>query len=212
MQNLSGAIRSIVRMSRHGMLLALTLLGACATTQFTQTPARQGRLIYERHCIACHQIRAEGDEFRAIPDLAGQNHVYLTRQLEHFDLDERHGAEMHWALRRFAFDRVEDRDALVVYLSSLSPTRRPKASASTRNSVGEGLYRERCLRCHGSEATGMPEGEIPSIRDQHESYLRNRLRGLVHHEDLAIDSAMTRVVAPLSDNQIAALATYLAAL
>jgi cytochrome c553 len=139
------------------LLIALAPLAASgpSTELFPQaiaaTPdSEHGRILYLKHCAACHRSRAWGDGPREIPALAGQRQRYLIEQLALFASDERkgsvmHGSAMHETLQRPNLNRPQAISDLAAYLSRAS--RNPEAEHSEGRSlaVGRRTYARACF-------------------------------------------------------------------
>ena len=136
--------------------------------------AARGKAIYGQHCVGCHGQLGTGDAFKSVPALAGQRMEYLRRQIEQFATDQRHSSQMQWAFNRFSMTDPESAD-VATFLSGL-PMQRFADSDSRHLWRGEKVYREHCASCHAADALGSADGTVPSLRDQHDVYLVDRLR------------------------------------
>ena len=94
-----------------------------------------GKILYIKHCVACHRGQAWGDGPREIPALAGQNRRYLLEQLARYATGERpgslkHSAAMHDTLQAPDLNRPQaDRR---IQQRRLGERHRPAAHASHR--------------------------------------------------------------------------------
>ncbi len=166
----------------------------------------RGKAIYQQHCIGCHGQSGTGDAFKSIPALAGQRFEYLRRQIEQFATDQRHDSEMQWAFKRVSMTSPESAVDVATYLSGL-PMQRFADTNPHHRARGERIYLDHCSGCHGTDAHGNADGAIPSLRDQHDFYLVNRLRRF------AFTSPGVAVAAhSLDDTAIVAVSAYLSSL
>jgi len=85
----------------------------------TEIRAR-GERVYALACAACHGPRAAGNDAQVVPRLAGQQYMYLRRQL-HDVVDGRRPNIAPDHIRVFAPLDVDDIDGLSEYLSELAP-------------------------------------------------------------------------------------------
>ncbi len=83
----------------------------------TEISARGARVFAEA-CASCHGARAEGSDARVVPRLAGQQYMYLRRQL-HDAVDGRRPNFPSDHIERLARLDVDDIDGLAEYLSEL---------------------------------------------------------------------------------------------
>jgi len=85
----------------------------------TEIRAR-GERVYAQSCAACHGPRAEGSDAQLMPRLAGQQYMYLRRQL-HDVVDGRRPNIAPDHIKVLAPLDVDDIDGLSEYLSELAP-------------------------------------------------------------------------------------------
>lgn len=84
-----------------------------------------GALAFERHdCGSCHGADYLGAD--EIPRLAGQNRVYLARQIEAFGREGRHHPPVGTGARMYHLD-AEEIAAIAAWLASLRPAAAPMA-------------------------------------------------------------------------------------
>jgi cytochrome c553 len=82
----------------------------------------QGRTLYERHCVACHGRRGEGEGSLFFPRLTGQHAKYVRRSLLEIKEGTRRNANA--TMQKVLQDlTAKDLDALADYVSQL--TREP---------------------------------------------------------------------------------------
>jgi len=142
--------------------------------------AEHGRILYLKHCAACHRSHAWGDGPREIPALAGQRQPYLIEQLALFASDQRqgslmHGPAMHDTLQRPDLDRPQAIADLAAYLSPAPLNPEPEQGEGGALAAGGSIYIKACSACHDSAGRG--SADVPAIGGQHYSYLLAQLRG-----------------------------------
>lgn len=169
-------------------------------------------------CAGCHGPDGNAPN-PAWPKLAGQQAVYLSKQLRDFQTGRRTNpvmAPMAMAVPPPAVDQV------AAYFASLPI--RPGGPAAGDPERGRQLYLEGrpenkvlpCVSCHGLRGEGFPvgvEGGFPALGGQHAAYLEQQLRAF-RDGSRANDwqGIMQLVARGLSDRDIADVAAYLAAL
>jgi cytochrome c553 len=78
----------------------------------------QGRLLYERNCVACHGRRGEGEGSLFFPRLTGQHAKYVRRSLLEIKEGTRRNANA--SMQKLLQDLSDkDLDALADYVSQL---------------------------------------------------------------------------------------------
>src|SRR5262245_31971558 len=132
---------------------------------------KRGGGLYEAHCARCHGQGATGDPRNVIPALAGQREAYLIKQFADFAELDRSGEEMHAVVSKAALNEPQVWADLAAYLSQLPVVRLPETSDGQGVELGEAIFQEQCASCHEEDARGDDDGFIPSLRDQHYSYL-----------------------------------------
>jgi cytochrome c553 len=159
-------------------------------------------------CAACHGASgiSPADE---IPSLAGQPASYIEWQLVFF----RSGTRKNEVMQPIAaaLSNVAIRD-LAAYFSSLPPPAPVPDDQPSLSSAGAKLaLQHRCASCHKEKFAG--ENAAPRLADQHESYLLKALRDFKSGARTGGGVAsMPETVYPLADDDLKALAHYLARL
>ncbi|RQS02756.1 cytochrome c4 [Burkholderia sp. Bp9002] len=157
-------------------------------------------------CFSCHGTR--GQSLNSwYPSLSGQPEAYLATQLRAFASDQRHNAYMGPLAKDLDDAHIK---ALAAYFARQTPTRNedvpPDAALEKR---GLALIEARsCQACHG--ATLMGKDSTPRLLGQGEAYLANQLAAFKAGERHDPSGAMNGIAATLSDDDVRALAHYLA--
>jgi cytochrome c553 len=157
-------------------------------------------------CTACHGENGIS-QMENVPSLAGQPDQFLQWQLVFFRAGSRKSEQMQPIVEQI--DNQDIRD-LGAYFASLAP---PKASPDDNPDLSkkgaQAAVGRRCANCHTDSFAGT--GTVARIAGQREDYLLKALRdyksGARSGGPMA---AMAEVAYPLSDEEITALAHYLA--
>ena len=144
----------------------------------SEPDVQHARILYLKHCAACHGNRAWGDGPRAIPALAGQGEAYLLEQLERFASGQRHGTPDHGpamleTLKAPDLSYPQAMHELARYLAQAERNPRPDHGDGRALEAGRRAYERACLSCHGAGATG--GGSVPRLAGQHVRYLNSQL-------------------------------------
>lgn len=166
-------------------------------------------------CAGCHG--ADGNSVLAInPNLAGQNEKYLIKQLLEFKSGARQNATMAPMANMLSDEDVENVAAFFAQQSVQHTSVAEKYIAR-----GERLYRSgdsdrdipACMACHGANGNGMPAAAFPALGGQQPEYTKAQLAAFRSGNRNNDENGMMRdVVAKMSDEQIEAIAHYLAGL
>lgn len=160
-------------------------------------------------CQACHGANGVS-EMEGIPSLAGQQNKYLQWQLVFFRSGRRDNAIMTPMASTLTDEDVRD---LGAYFASLPPPpARVENANPTLQQTGAALAEEHhCAACHTDSFAG--KQAAARVANQREDYL---VHALADYRSGARPStgvaAMTEAASGLSDDDIAALAHYLATL
>ena len=147
-------------------------------------------------CAHCHGAKGNNQDLQG-PNLAGQNHLYLIKQINVFSK----GTRVHPLLSSDDFNLDTDEiNHLANYYASL----KPENSLNQSNKDGELIYSS-CADCHG--ATGEGIAPFPRLSGQKPAYLKQQL---VNFKTGVRQSAVMQAMSVnLSDEEIMRLAGYL---
>lgn len=171
-----------------------------------------GVALYLQNCARCHDQGAIGDARNVIPALAGQREAYLIKQLADFTELERESQEMHAVVARSALNEPQAWADVAAYLSQLTAARFPETADGKGVELGEAIFQEQCASCHEEDARGDDDGFVPSLRNQHYSYLVRQMRSLAASHRLNVDADLVRFIDSLDTDEMTAVADYLSRL
>ncbi len=173
-------------------------------------------MLVSNACSKCH-----GDTGLSVsplfPILAAQQTSYIETQLKLFRQrgrsDPRARAFMWGIARGLTDDQIE---GVAQYFASQAPVRATASSNPALHEKGKLIYENgvpargviACSTCHGPNAEGQGDNAFPRLAGQHRDYLATELqqfRGRLRENDV-----MQGVAANLADDEISAVAEYLA--
>lgn len=164
-------------------------------------------------CAACHGPNGNSTN-AAWPKLAGQSAAYTVSQLQAFKDGSRQNPVMAGQVTNLSEQDMKDIAAYYAAQTVITGAANEELAP-----VGETLYRAgapdrsipACIGCHGPEGAGNAAAAYPSIGGQHADYSAAQLRayrdGLRNGTDKA--KMMSQVAAKLTDDDIAAVSSYL---
>lgn len=169
--------------------LCLLAAGTCAASPLTvdekvrnvlqlDQKAENGKKLYASYCAQCHGPQALGSAAKVIPSLAGQRRAYLVKQLADFSEEERSSREMHGVVTKPELSNEQAWADLSGYLNSLPRASFPQTGDGRGLELGEAIFQDQCASCHQEDGRGDDDGFIPSLRDQHYSYLVRQMRSI----------------------------------
>lgn len=169
-------------------------------------------------CAGCHG--ADGNSANAaFPSLAGQHADYIAKQLREYKEGTRANAMMAGMVASLT---AEDMANLGAFYAAQVKTALPAGGQDVGLlALGARLYQAgkpdagvaACAACHGAKGFGNPGAGYPALRSQHAAYTELTLKGFrdgTRAND--VNAVMRQAVAKLSDEEIRALAAYVATL
>jgi cbb3-type cytochrome c oxidase subunit III len=148
------------------------------------------------HGPSGHSIKPE------VPNLAGQNTIYVLNQLNKFHEGKRSGAFfMEGLVKAMSKDELF---AVSVYYTTQQPKITPAADAALA-AKGQSIYTMNCKFCHGESGHG--NEMIARIAGQQALYMTNTIRRYRENK-LRSDSRMYTATQALTENDIKALVAY----
>lgn len=184
-------------------LLVLTL-GASA-----QAAARTAEEIVGNKCQLCHG--AGGESSSAIyPRLAGQNSVYIAKQLADFKSGRRKGT-----MNEMAADLLpEEMQALGEYFSQ-KPVHAHRVTDPDLTAVGKYIFLQgnkysgvaACASCHGEDGAGTQQ--LPRLAGQHKQYLMQQLKEFNNRERTNDNAIMHSIASKLTELEMDAVTRYI---
>lgn len=168
-------------------------------------------------CSACHGQDGNGIEGLPLqPRLAGQHAEYTAKQIRDYKSEKRKNAIM---APMVAMLSDEDVSNIAAYYASLKGS--TGSSSPDHLETGEKLYRAgdtdsglaACMACHGPSGKGNPAALYPSLTGQFAAYTAAQLKAF-KSEQRANDasSVMRNIAAKMTNNEIEAVADYIAGL
>ena len=211
--------------------MLLALLAVSATVSAAEAPkaavkadASKGATLYADGdaarglpaCVSCHGA-AGNSTIAANPKLAGQHENYLYKQLVDFTTPQRNQPVMSTYAKMLS---DADKKNVAAYLSA--QLAKPGAAKNKDTiELGKKIYRggiaskqvAACASCHGAAGNGIPV-QYPRIAGQHQDYTIAQLTQFRSTKADARKNSdqMHTIAARLSDDEIAAVADYIAGL
>ncbi len=167
-------------------------------------------------CQGCHGEFGLSSE-DLIPHLAGQDELYIEKQVRNFQS----GARTHQIMSAMA-KTVSDAE-LVDIAAYFASQKRMQGDGKAVNTVGKNLFMKGdaargippCIGCHGENGKGKARNIVayPVLGGQHKSYLRGQLiNWRSGARTNSPDGLMNKVAKSLTDPEIDGLTEYLSGL
>ena len=179
------------------------------TTLQLDPNVERGEKLYGAHCASCHKADASGDPKKLIPALAGQRRSYLIKQLADFAELEREATQMHSVLAQKEVSEPQEWADLTAYVNGVQPASKPQTGTGAELSLGEASYEQWCASCHEEDGRGDDDGFVPSVRNQHYSYLLHQMRELASGHRFNVEADLVLFLDSLDADEMKGLADYL---
>jgi cytochrome c553 len=157
-------------------------------------------------CLACHGEHGQSETDNT-PSLGGQQPPYALIQLFMFREKLRVFEPMNEMAKAFSDDDLRTFSDFIGKMPKPQPAADPGDPA--RMQRAQALAQQyRCNSCHNTDFSG--KDNVPRIADQREDYLLKTLREYKDNSRHGYDGTMAEVLQPVTAEQIADLAYYLA--
>jgi cytochrome c553 len=200
------------------LVLALVTQSAAAQTErgteiieralAAQPDQRAGAQIFRDRCASCHGADATGSADPVTPSLAGQQALYLIKQMADFAEGDRINPEMH---RLVALKDLSSPQALrdvSSYLNALPGNAHPETGDGKDLAAGRRYYDGLCAFCHGKGGEGNEQHATPALQRQHYSYLLMQSRRLAAGHRYSVPSEVMDVLQSVPFDTLMSIADY----
>lgn len=176
-----------------------------STPELKQHAIRMG----QERAVLCNQCHGEDGNSKKpnIPNLAGQNPVYLLDQIEKFADKRRKNYVMNALSKNFSQD---DKENLAIFYANMKVN--PIKVNVKLAEKGQPLYIKQCYACHGEKGEG--KSDYARLAGQQPQYVEMTLRGFrdkLKNNSKQVkrsNTTMESISKALSNEDIKALAAY----
>ena len=157
-------------------------------------------------CLGCHGEHGQS-ETENTPSLGGQQAPYALIQLFMFREKLRSFEPMNEMTKAFTDDDLRTFSDFIAKLPKPAPP--ADAGDPARIARAQALVQQhRCNTCHNTDFSG--KDNVPRLADQREDYLAKTMREYKDNSRHGYDATMAEVLQPVTTDQIADLAYFLA--
>lgn len=198
----------IAGIATSGATLAWNEGGGEQEEAMNLTPNRDnGRDVYEV-CAACHLTEGWGTEDGTFPQLAGQHKGVLIKQLADIRARNRDNPTMY----PFALpESIGDAQALadvVSYIQTIPMNPANGVGDGTDLVLGEKLYKDNCVKCHGAKGEGDAAKLYPRIQGQHYKYMLRQFEWIRDGKRRNANPDMVAQIKAFTDKDMRAVIDY----
>lgn len=135
------------------------------------TPDLANGLKIYRDCAACHTPEGWGLSNGSVPQIAGQHHNVVIKQLADIRAGNRDNVLMVPYASAESIGGAQSVADVAAYIDTLEMSTATGKGSGDDLELGERLYAENCARCHGATGEGDNAAYVPRIHGQHYNYL-----------------------------------------
>lgn len=169
---------------------------------------RVGGRIYRERCAWCHGRNAHGSADPVTPSLAGQQALYLIKQIVDFAEGDRTAPEMHRIVALKELSTAQAIRDVSSYLNGLPGNTRPETGDGKNLAGGKRYYDGLCAYCHGQRGEGNEQHATPSLQGQHYSYLLMQSRRLAVGHRYSVPVEVIDLLEKITFDELRAIADY----
>ncbi len=163
-------------------------------------------------CAACHLPEGWGTQDGTFPMLAGQHRNVLIKQLA----DIREGNRDNPTMYPFALPRsiggAQSLADVTAYTAKLLMNPGNGVGPGTDLALGEQLYKDNCVRCHGERGEGNNDEFFPRIQAQHYEYMLRQFRWIRDGKRRNANPDMIEQIKAFTDKDMVAVVDYVSRL
>jgi len=159
-------------------------------------------------CAVCHLPEGWGSTDGSYPQIAGQLRTVVIKQLADFRAGNRENPLMYPFSVPGILGGPQEIADVAAYVARLPMTPHNSVGAGDNLGLGEQLYADNCVDCHGVAGEGDVEEHIPAIAGQHYPYLIRQFDQIRSGERKNADPKMQEQIEGFTAEQEAAVLDY----
>ena len=159
-------------------------------------------------CTVCHRPEGWGTEDGIYPQIAGQLPGVIIKQLADIRARNRDNPTMLPFTSPQLLGGVQEIANVAAYISQLPMAPVNGVGPGIDLALGEQLYKDNCVDCHGDQGQGDEEDHIPLIQGQHYHYLLRQFQWIKMGKRRNADQKMVKQIQRFSGRDISAVLDY----
>ena len=174
----------------------------------TLKPNRENGIEVYEVCAACHLYEGWGQPDGTFPQLAGQHKNVIIKQLADIRALNRDNPTMYPFALPASIGGAQSIADVADYIATLPMNPEPGRGPGTDLALGEKLYKDNCVRCHGAQGEGIAEKYYPRIQGQHYNYLLRQFEWIRDGKRRNANPDMVKQIQGFSDKDMAAVLDF----
>ena len=163
-------------------------------------------------CTVCHRPEGWASEDGIYPQIAGQLSSVIIKQLADIRARNRDNPTMLPFTSPRLLGGVQEIANVAAYISQLPMDPMNGVGPGIDLALGEQLYKENCVDCHGDQGQGDVEDHIPLIQGQHYRYLLRQFEWIKLGKRRNADQKMVKQIQRFSPRDMVAVLDYVSRL
>ena len=160
----------------------------------------------------CHKTEGWGLSNGTVPQIAGQHRKVVIKQLADFRAGNRDNVLMAPYSSVEAIGGAQAVADVAAYIDTLEISVDTGKGAGDDLELGEKLYRDHCVRCHGETGSGKNELFVPRIQAQHYRYLVRQFEWIRDGKRRNANPEMVEQIRGFGDRETRAVLDYVSRL
>ena len=166
-----------------------------------------GRKVYES-CAVCHTPMGWGMQRGRYPQIAGQHPNVTIKQLTDIRSGNRSNPTMFPFAQTSVLGGPQNIADVAAYIAQLPMTPNNSTGPGRDLEMGEALYKEHCVKCHGKYGEGKNAEFQPRIQGQHYEYLLRQFHHIKSGRRKNADETMVKQIKGFTERDIVAVVDY----
>ncbi|MBW2232622.1 MAG: c-type cytochrome [Deltaproteobacteria bacterium] len=176
------------------------------------TPNVEKGLEIYRSCALCHTPEGWGLRNGTVPQLAGQHRSVVIKQLADIRAGNRDNVMMIPYSSVESIGGAQAVADVAGYIDTLELSIDTGKGDGDALELGERLYRENCVSCHGAAGEGNDAEFVPRIQTQHYNYLVRQFEWIREGKRRNANPDMVKQIQDLGESETHAILDYVSRL